>query len=142
MSGIDLPPDGDGHPARRIRKGAADSVRAWAEGNGGTIPGDLARIVEQIATGGGTPLVVAEGTRILGVVYLKDIVKQGMPDRFARFRAMGIHTVMITGDNPLTAEAIAEEAGVDDFLAQATPEDKLASDPRRTGARATGRYDR
>jgi K+-transporting ATPase ATPase B chain len=126
MSGIDLPPDGDGHPGRSIRKGAADSVRAWAEGNGGTIPGDLAPIVEQIATGGGTPLVVAEGTRILGVIYLKDTVKQGMPERFAQLREMGIRTVMITGDNPLTAKAIAAEAGVDDFLAEATPEDKLA----------------
>jgi potassium-transporting ATPase ATP-binding subunit len=126
MSGIDLPPDGDGHPARSIRKGAADSVRAWAEGRGGTIPGDLAPIVEQIATGGGTPLVVAEDTRILGVIYLKDTVKQGMPERFAQLREMGIRTVMITGDNPLTAKAIAAEAGVDDFLAEATPEDKLA----------------
>jgi K+-transporting ATPase ATPase B chain len=126
MSGIDLPPDGDGHAARSIRKGAADSVKAWAEGRGGTIPGDLAPVVEQIATGGGTPLVVAEDTRILGVIYLKDTVKQGMPERFAQLREMGIRTVMITGDNPLTAKAIAAEAGVDDFLAEATPEDKLA----------------
>jgi potassium-transporting ATPase ATP-binding subunit len=126
MSGIDLPPDGEGHPGRSIRKGAADSVRAWAEGNGGLIPGDLVPIVEQIATGGGTPLVVADGTRILGVIHLKDTVKQGMPERFAQLREMGIRTVMITGDNPLTAKAIAAEAGVDDFLAEATPEDKLA----------------
>ena len=125
MSGIDLPAAG-GQPARAIRKGAADSVRDWVVGRGGTIPGDLAPVVEQIATGGGTPLVVADGTRILGVIYLKDTVKQGMPERFAQLREMGIRTVMITGDNPLTAKAIAAEAGVDDFLAEATPEDKLA----------------
>ena len=82
--------------------------------------------MEQVATGGGTPLVVADGPRILGVIYLKDTVKQGMPERFAQLREMGIRTVMITGDNPLTAKAIAAEAGVDDFLAEATPEDKLA----------------
>jgi K+-transporting ATPase ATPase B chain len=126
MSGIDLPPDGDGHPGRRIRKGAADSVRAWVLGNGGTIPDDLAPAVEQIAVSGGTPLVVADGPRVLGVIYLKDTVKQGMPRRFAQLRDMGIRTVMITGDNPLTAKAIAAEAGVDDFLAEATPEAKLA----------------
>jgi K+-transporting ATPase ATPase B chain len=131
MSGIDLPPDSAGHPGRRIRKGAADSVRAWVEANGGPIPGDLAPIVERIATGGGTPLVVADAgasraSRVLGVIYLKDTVKQGMPERFAQLRDMGIRTVMITGDNPLTAKAIAAEAGVDDFLAEATPEDKLA----------------
>jgi potassium-transporting ATPase ATP-binding subunit len=126
MSGIDLPPDGDGHPGRRIRKGAADSVRAWVLGNGGTLPDDLAPAVEQIAVSGGTPLVVADGPRVLGVIYLKDTVKQGMPQRFAQLRDMGIRTVMITGDNPLTAKAIAAEAGVDDFLAEATPEAKLA----------------
>jgi K+-transporting ATPase ATPase B chain len=131
MSGIDLPPDSDGHPGRSIRKGAADSVKAWVAGNGGTIPDDLAPIVEQIATGGGTPLVVADArasqaSRVLGVIHLKDTVKQGMPERFAQLREMGIRTVMITGDNPLTAKAIAAEAGVDDFLAEATPEDKLA----------------
>jgi K+-transporting ATPase ATPase B chain len=126
MSGIDLPPDGDGHPGRRIRKGAADSVRTWVQGNGGAIPDDLAPAVEQIAASGGTPLVVADGPRVLGVIYLKDTVKQGMPQRFAQLRDMGIRTVMITGDNPLTAKAIAAEAGVDDFLAEATPEEKLA----------------
>jgi K+-transporting ATPase ATPase B chain len=125
MSGIDLPA-GDGQRARGIRKGAADSVRQWVLDRGGTIPADLDPIVERIATGGGTPLVVAEGTRVLGVIYLKDTVKQGMPERFAQLREMGIRTVMITGDNPLTARAIAAEAGVDDFLAEATPEDKLA----------------
>jgi K+-transporting ATPase ATPase B chain len=119
MSGIDL----DG---RQIRKGAAVSVRDWVTGNGGTMPGDLAATVEQIASAGGTPLVVADGTRVLGTIYLKDTVKTGMPERFAQLRDMGIRTVMITGDNPLTAKAIAAEAGVDDFLAEATPEEKLA----------------
>jgi potassium-transporting ATPase ATP-binding subunit len=126
MSGIDLPPSGDRVAGRSIRKGAAESVKAWAVGGGGVIPDDLAPIVEQVAVSGGTPLVVADGTRILGVIYLKDTVKQGMPERFAQLRDMGIRTVMITGDNPLTAKAIAAEAGVDDFLAEATPEDKLA----------------
>jgi len=125
MSGIDLPA-AEGQQARSIRKGAADSVRQWVVDRGGAIPDDLGPIVERIATGGGTPLVVADGTRILGVIYLKDTVKQGMPERFAQLREMGIRTVMITGDNPLTAKAIAAEAGVDDFLAEATPEDKLA----------------
>ena len=119
MSGID-------YSGRRIRKGAAESVRAWVKGNGGTAPDDLDPVVQAIASNGGTPLVVADGARILGVIHLKDTVKQGMPERFAQLRDMGIRTVMITGDNPLTAKAIAAEAGVDDFLAEATPEDKLA----------------
>ena len=119
MSGIDLGP-------RRIRKGAADSVRRWVEDAGGVIPRDLAPVVERIASGGGTPLVVADGPRILGVIHLKDTVKAGMTERFRQLRDMGIRTVMITGDNPLTARAIAAEAGVDDFLAEATPEEKLA----------------
>jgi K+-transporting ATPase ATPase B chain len=119
MSGIDL----DG---RRIRKGAADSIRHWIVDQGGVIPVDLAPIVEQIASGGGTPLVVADGGRALGVIHLKDTVKQGIVERFAQLREMGIRTIMITGDNPLTAAAIAQEAGVDDFLAEATPEEKLA----------------
>jgi len=128
MSGI----DGGG---KAIRKGAADAVQRWLEAQGGIIPGDLNGIVEQIARAGGTPLVVAEGhvdgtsngvvPRALGVIQLKDIVKGGMRERFDQLRAMGIRTVMITGDNPLTAAAIAEEAGVDDFLAQATPETKM-----------------
>jgi K+-transporting ATPase ATPase B chain len=115
MSGVNL----DG---KQIRKGAADSVRQFV---GGAFPPEVAQAVERISRSGGTPLVVASSSRVLGVVHLKDIVKGGLPDRFKRFRAMGIKTVMITGDNPLTAAAIAKEAGVDDFLAQATPENKL-----------------
>ena len=118
MSGIDF----DG---REIRKGAGDSIAAYVKSNGGAVSPELLAIVDQIARSGGTPLVVAERTRALGVVHLKDIVKGGMRQRFAHLRAMGIKTVMITGDNPLTAASIANEAGVDDFLAQATPEDKM-----------------
>jgi K+-transporting ATPase ATPase B chain len=119
MSGIEW-------EGRSIRKGAADSVRRWVEEQGGTIPHELHSIVDGIAVNGGTPLVVAEGPRILGVIHLKDTVKEGISERFEEMRAMGIRTIMITGDNPLTAKAIAEEAGVDDFLAEATPEDKMA----------------
>jgi K+-transporting ATPase ATPase B chain len=116
MSGVDI--NGDS-----IRKGAADSVRNWI---GGTYPQEVYEAVDRISRDGGTPLVVARQDKVLGVIYLKDIVKVGLPDRFQRLRTMGIKTVMITGDNPLTAAAIAKEAGVDDFLAQAKPEDKLA----------------
>jgi len=119
MSGLNL----DG---REIRKGAADAIAKYVQGNGGVVPAELQGIVDRIARAGGTPLVVAERTRPLGVVHLKDIVKGGIRDRFAALRAMGISTVMITGDNPLTAASIASEAGVDDFLAEATPEDKMA----------------
>jgi potassium-transporting ATPase ATP-binding subunit len=119
MSGVDL-------AGRQIRKGAADSVRRWVTEAGGSIPDDLGPVVERIAAGGGTPLVVADGPRVLGVIHLKDTVKPGMTERFRQLRDMGIRTVMITGDNPLTARAIAAEAGVDDFLAEATPEEKLA----------------
>jgi K+-transporting ATPase ATPase B chain len=114
----------------RVRKGAASSVAAWIRAGGGEVPDELGPLVDGISAAGGTPLVVAEsdaaGFRALGVVHLKDVVKQGMRERFDELRAMGIRTVMITGDNPLTARAIAEEAGVDDFLAEATPEDKMA----------------
>ena len=118
MSGVDL----DG---RRIRKGAADAIERFVRESGGMFPGDVRQQVDQIARNGGTPLVVADGGATLGVVHLKDIVKGGLRERFAQMRAMGIKTVMITGDNALTAAAIASEAGVDDFMAQATPEDKL-----------------
>jgi K+-transporting ATPase ATPase B chain len=118
MSGLDI--DGTS-----VRKGAADSVRQWVIQQGGTVPDELGAVVDGVATGGGTPLVVADGTAILGVIHLKDVVKVGMRQRFDQLRAMGIRTVMITGDNPLTARAIATEAGVDDFLAEATPEDKM-----------------
>ena len=118
MSGINL----DG---REIRKGAADAIAAYVKANGGPVAPELQQVVDRIARSGGTPLVVAERARTLGVIHLKDIVKGGMRQRFAALRAMGIKTVMITGDNPLTAASIAKEAGVDDFLAQATPEDKM-----------------
>jgi K+-transporting ATPase ATPase B chain len=119
MSGVDL----DG---RRLRKGAADAVRRYVEGEGGAWPEDLEPVVSGIARAGATPLVVCDGARALGVIELKDVVKEGIRERFAELRAAGIRTVMITGDNPLTAAAIAAEAGVDDFLAEATPEAKLA----------------
>jgi len=124
MSGIDL---ADG---RQVRKGAASSVAQWVRDNGGTPPDELSSMVDGISGVGGTPLVVAEkedgSAQALGVIYLKDIVKEGIAERFAEMRRMGIRTVMITGDNPLTAKAIADESGVDDFLAEATPEDKMA----------------
>ena len=112
-------------PIRAIRKGAAEAMRAYVEQRGGKLPERVAQTVEEISRSGGTPLVVAEGAEVLGVVQLKDVVKGGIKERFAQLRKMGIRTVMITGDNPLTAAAIAAEAGVDDFLAQATPEAKL-----------------
>ncbi len=112
-------------PIRSIRKGAADAMRAYVEQRGGKFPERVTQSVEEISRSGGTPLVVAEGAEVLGVVQLKDVVKGGIKERFAQLRKMGIRTVMITGDNPLTAAAIAAEAGVDDFLAQATPEAKL-----------------
>ncbi|MFC9732856.1 potassium-transporting ATPase subunit KdpB [Streptomyces roseolus] len=123
MSGVDV----DG---RKVRKGAAGSVAAWVEERGGTVAEDARALADRISQAGGTPLLVAvedgDGARVLGVVHLKDVVKEGMRERFDELRRMGIKTVMITGDNPLTAKTIAEEAGVDDFLAEATPEDKMA----------------
>ncbi|WSM88524.1 potassium-transporting ATPase subunit KdpB [Actinacidiphila glaucinigra] len=123
MSGVDV----DG---RQVRKGAASAVTAWVAGNGGRADEEVQSLVDRISQSGGTPLVVAakeNGTaRVLGVIHLKDVVKHGMRERFDELRRMGIRTVMITGDNPLTAKAIADEAGVDDFLAEATPEDKMA----------------
>jgi K+-transporting ATPase ATPase B chain len=118
MSGLDM-------NGRRIRKGAAESVRNWVVEQGGTPPDGLQEIVDRIARAGSTPLVVSDGPVILGVIELKDVVKTGIRDKFDDMRQMGIRTVMITGDNPLTAAAIAQEAGVDDFLAEATPEAKL-----------------
>ncbi|RDH76180.1 K(+)-transporting ATPase subunit B [Mycolicibacterium moriokaense] len=124
MSGVDL------HDGRLLRKGAAGAVVDWVRSQGGTAPTELGGIVDRISAAGGTPLVVGEvldgRSSVLGVIHLKDVVKQGMRDRFDEMRRMGIRTVMITGDNPLTAKAIADEAGVDDFLAEATPEDKMA----------------
>ncbi|SEA71267.1 potassium-transporting ATPase subunit KdpB [Variovorax sp. YR216] len=128
MSGVDLPAASnslDVHPIV-LRKGAVDAVRRHVEALGGAMPAALANAADAVARRGSTPLAVAEGERVLGVVELKDIVKTGIRDRFAELRRMGIKTVMITGDNKLTAAAIAAEAGVDDFLAEATPEDKLA----------------
>jgi K+-transporting ATPase ATPase B chain len=125
MSGVDLAAV-NGHPVRRIRKGAAEAMRAFVDQQGGMFPQLVSEAVDNIARSGGTPLVVAEGREVLGVIHLKDIVKGGIKERFAQLRKMGIRTVMITGDNKLTATAIAAEAGVDDFLAEAKPEDKLA----------------
>ncbi|HEY7008387.1 MAG TPA: potassium-transporting ATPase subunit KdpB [Jatrophihabitantaceae bacterium] len=130
MSGVDITLNGAGR-TREIRKGAAGAVLSWVRGNDGVPPDEVVEIVDGISAGGGTPLVVADRAngstpRVLGVIHLKDVVKQGMAQRFAELRRMGIRTVMITGDNPLTAKAIADEAGVDDFLAEAKPEDKMA----------------
>jgi K+-transporting ATPase ATPase B chain len=132
MSGVDLEPR-DGEPERLVRKGAASAVRAWVRELGAVPPDELGELVDGISSSGGTPLVVAEAftgqgvpARVLGVIHLKDIVKTGIRERFDEMRAMGIRTIMITGDNPLTAKAIADEAGVDGFLAEATPEDKMA----------------
>ena len=118
MSGVN-------YEGNEIRKGAADSVRAYVEAAGGVFSRECDEVVERIAKAGGTPLVVAKNRRVLGVVYLKDIIKSGVKEKFADLRKMGIKTIMVTGDNPLTAAAIAAEAGVDDFLAEATPEGKL-----------------
>ena len=118
ISGVDV-------EGRRIRKGAADAVEAFVKENGGSLPPEVKQKVEEVARRGGTPLVVADGPRVLGVIHLKDIIKGGIKERFAQLRRMGIKTIMITGDNPLTAAAIAAEAGVDSFLAEATPEAKL-----------------
>ncbi len=118
MSGVDM-------EGRSIRKGAADAIAGYLKENGSILPDEVRATVDQVARSGGTPLVVAENGRALGVIHLKDIVKGGMRERFEQLRAMGIKTIMITGDNPLTAAAIAREAGVDDFLAEAKPKDKM-----------------
>jgi K+-transporting ATPase ATPase B chain len=124
MSGVDLERDKGG--PREIRKGAADAIKRYLAAQGQSLPADVQQNVDEIARKGGTPLVVADGQRALGVVHLKDVVKGGIKERFSELRRMGIKTIMITGDNPLTAAAIAAEAGVDDYLAEATPEAKLA----------------
>jgi K+-transporting ATPase ATPase B chain len=118
MSGVNL----DG---RVIRKGSTDAIAGFLKGNGGVLPDEVRAAVETVARSGGTPLVVAENRQALGVIHLKDVVKGGMKERFTQLRSMGIRTIMITGDNPLTAAAIAREAGVDDFLAEAKPKDKM-----------------
>src|SRR5207248_2644068 len=118
MSGVDL-------PGRSIRKGAVESVLTHVNALGGAVPIEVQQIAARIGDQGGTPLAVSEGAKVLGIIHLKDVVKGGIKERFDRFRAMGIRTVMITGDNPRTAAAIAQESGVDDFLAEATPETKM-----------------
>ncbi|WP_430536918.1 potassium-transporting ATPase subunit KdpB [Lysobacter antibioticus] len=125
MSGVDLPAEAAGG-ARSIRKGAGDAISQYVRSLGGEATSELVARIEQVARGGATPLVVSEGRHVLGVVELSDVVKHGVKERFARLRAMGVRTIMITGDNPLTAAAIAAEAGVDDYIAEARPEDKLA----------------
>ncbi len=124
MSGVNFI-DEQGQIVRKIRKGAVDTIKALVENLGGIFPSDLNGVVETISSKGGTPLIVADGANVLGVIYLKDIIKGGLKERFVEMRKIGIRTIMITGDNPLTAGAIAAEAGVDDFIAQATPEIKL-----------------
>jgi K+-transporting ATPase ATPase B chain len=118
MSGCDF-------NGQMVRKGAADAISEHVRSQGGVIPSELAYVIDGIGDAGGTPLVVSQGNRVMGVIHLKDIVKQDIKERFDRFRAMGIKTVMVTGDNPRTAATIAKEAGVDDFLAEATPERKM-----------------
>jgi K+-transporting ATPase ATPase B chain len=126
MSGVNL-------PGTRIRKGSVDAIARFLEEQGSQLPQKVREQVEEIARAGGTPLVVAENAAALGVIYLKDIVKGGLKERLARLRAMGIRTIMITGDNPLTAAVIAREAGVDDFLAEAKPKDKMDLIKREQG---------
>jgi K+-transporting ATPase ATPase B chain len=122
MSGVDIPDDLN---VIQIRKGAFDSVQKFVTSLGGSMPPQVKDSVDRVARSGGTPLVVCENSKVLGVIHLKDIVKGGIKERFSELRKMGIKTVMITGDNPLTAAAIAAESGVDDFMAEATPESKL-----------------
>lgn len=125
MSGVDFLSD-EGKVLRQIRKGAVDSIQKHVERLGGTFPHELVPMIEEISKKGGTPLVVSDGSRVVGVIYLKDVIKGGIKERFAELRKVGIKTLMVTGDNPLTAGTIAAEAGVDDYVAQATPEMKLA----------------
>ena len=134
MSGVDRASDS-------IRKGAGDSVATWCR-RAALSPPEVTAQVEMIARSGGTPLLVAENHVVLGTIHLKDIVKPGIAERFAELRRMGLRTVMITGDNPLTAAAIAAEAGVDDFLAQATPGEQARPHPSGAGRRQARRHDR
>jgi K+-transporting ATPase ATPase B chain len=136
MSGVDLPDDQNPGAMRSLRKGSVDAIRRHVQQLGGAMSPEVVRCADNVARHGSTPLVVADGARVMGVVELKDIVKTGIRERFAELRRMGIQTVMVTGDNPLTAAAIAAEAGVDDFMAEATPEDKLK---RIRGYQAEGR---
>ena len=135
MSGVDL----DG---RQLRKGAGDAVIDFVTAEGGRPPAELQAELDRIGREGGTPLAVARDSQVLGVIYLKDTIKEGMRERFDQLRAMGIRTVMITGDNRLTAAKIAEESGVDDFLAEATPEAKLALIKEQQAPGPAGRDDR
>ena len=134
MSGVDLP-DGT-----IIRKGAADAIEKYVTAQGGKIPAELRKRVDEVSSLGGTPLTVCEGSRILGVIYLKDTVKPGMVERFERLRAIGIKTIMCTGDNPLTAATIAKEAGVDGFIAECKPEDKSGNEPRHHRRQGSCQY--
>ncbi len=129
------------YQGRQIRKGAAEAIETYVKQMGGTFPTSVQKNVDSIARQGGTPLVVAEGANVLGVIHLKDIVKGGIHERFAQLRQMGIKTIMVTGDNPLTAAAIAAEAGVDDFLANAKPEDKLKLIRKLASRRPFSRHD-
>jgi K+-transporting ATPase ATPase B chain len=124
MSGLDIK-DESGNVIRIIRKGAVDAIRHHVESNGGTFPHKIGESVKHISKAGGTPLLVSDGNKVIGIVHLKDVVKGGIKERFIEMRKMGIKTLMVTGDNPLTAAAIAAEAGVDDYIAEATPEIKL-----------------
>lgn len=124
MSGIDFKDD-SGNNLRTIRKGAADAIRKYIENNGGRYPESIEKVIQAICLKGGTPLLVSDGNKVVGVIHLKDVIKGGIQERFAQMRRMGIGTLMVTGDNPLTAAAIAAEAGVDDYIAEATPEVKL-----------------
>jgi K+-transporting ATPase ATPase B chain len=135
MSGVDFAgADGEADPKRAIRKGALSAVREFVERRGGEVPPEAASACERIARSGGTPLAVSVGNRVLGVIHLKDVVKQGIRQRFSGLHAMGIRTVMITGDNHLTAAAIAAESGVSDFIAEARPESKLEAIRREQAA--------
>lgn len=146
MSGVDLPGSADLPGGRRLRKGAAGAVTAWVRGLGGVVPPEAGEVVDGVPAAGGTPLVLVEdgpgGPRVLGVIRLEDVVEDGVRERSAELRRTGIRTVVITGDDERTARAIAAEAGIDDVLAEATPEDELALIRREQGGWPAGREDR